>query len=63
MKLITKIDLCVGHARCQAVAPDLVVLDENGYNDQAERDVPPELEQQARRAAKACPEGVISIVE
>ena len=63
MKIKVDVESCVGHARCAAVAPDVFVLDDDGFNVTAEKEIPPELEEQARRGADACPEMVITIVE
>jgi ferredoxin len=52
---------CVGNARCAAVAPELFPLDDNGYIAVEEIDVPPGMEEQALRGARACPERIISI--
>jgi ferredoxin len=56
---------CMGHARCYAVAPDLLTEDEEGFV--AERgqvlSVSPELEDQAHDAVDACPEGAIAILK
>ena len=62
-KLILKTDTsrCVGHARCAAVAGEIIELDDNGMNVTAEREIAPEDEALARRAARACPEGVITV--
>jgi len=54
---------CVGNARCAAVAPELYPLDENGYIQVSEIDVPPGMEAQARRGAGACPERIIVVEE
>ena len=54
---------CVGHARCAALAPDIYVLDDDGYIAQEEIDVPPGKEDQARRGARACPERIITVIE
>jgi ferredoxin len=54
---------CQGHARCWAEAPDLFVLDDDGYSAVNDVEVPPELEDAARRGANACPERAIVIVE
>jgi ferredoxin len=54
---------CVGHARCAAVAPEVYVLDEDGYLDLPEKSVLPEIEGQARRGARACPERAINVIE
>jgi ferredoxin len=54
---------CVGNARCAAVAPGLFPLDENGYIQVDEIEVPPGMEEDARRGAAACPERIILIEE
>jgi ferredoxin len=55
--------MCVGNARCAAVAPDLFPLDDDGYISVEEIDVPAGMEDLARRGAKACPERIIVIEE
>ena len=52
---------CAGNARCAAVAPDLFPLDDNGYIEVTEIDVPPGMEELARRGASACPERILVI--
>jgi ferredoxin len=54
---------CVGHARCAAIAPDLFILDSEGYIAIDGFDVAEGQEALARRAAKACPERIISVVD
>ncbi len=54
---------CVGNARCWAVSETLFTLDDDGYISVEEIDVPPGMEDLARRGARACPERVITIVE
>jgi ferredoxin len=54
---------CVGNARCWAVSEVLFPLDEDGYIAVQEVEVPPGMEELARRGARACPERVIEIVE
>lgn len=54
---------CVGNARCAAVSELLFPLDDDGYIDVTEVDVPPDMETLARRGARACPERVITIIE
>jgi len=54
--------LCQGHARCNAVAPEVYPLDELGYtNLDGEIEVPDELAEAALRGARSCPEMVITI--
>lgn len=52
---------CVGNARCAAVSEQLFPLNEDGYIAVAEIEVPPGMEQLARRGARACPERIIVI--
>lgn len=54
---------CVGNARCAAVSEVLYVLDDDGYIAVSEVDVPPGMEDLARRGARACPEKIITIVD
>jgi len=61
MKIRTEIHKCVGHARCAAVAPDIFELNDDGFNEIAERDVDEALRTQALRGMRACPERIISI--
>ena len=63
MKIKVDVESCVGHARCAAMAPDVFVLDDDGFNVTPEKEIAPELEEQARRGADACPEMAITIVE
>jgi len=53
---------CVGHARCNAVAPTLYPLDDVGYIASEGFDVAKDMEALAQRGARACPERVIKIV-
>ena len=63
MKIVIDKANCVGHARCAAIAPELFLLDSEGYIAIEGFEVPKGQEALARRAAKACPERVISVVE
>lgn len=63
MKIVINREGCVGHARCQAVAPDLYPLDDVGYIETAGFDVPQGMETLARNGAKACPEKIIRTVD
>ena len=63
MKIVIDKGNCVGHARGAAIAADLILLDAEGYIAIEGFDVPEGQEALARRAAKACPERVISVVE
>jgi ferredoxin len=63
MKIVVDAQACTGHARCIAYGPEVFVLDDEGYNKTNIDDVPPELFEQARAGAEACPERAITIVE
>jgi ferredoxin len=63
MKVRIDKSACVGNARCWAVSGELFPLDDDGYIQVEEIDVPPGMEDLARRGARACPERVIEIVE
>lgn len=54
---------CVGNARCAAISEALFPLDDEGYILNAEVEVPPGMEDLARRGARACPERIIEIIE
>lgn len=55
-------NICEGHGQCNAVAPEIYDLDEDGYCLIRNPDVPPELETAATEGAFACPVQAISII-
>lgn len=61
MKIVVDRSKCVGHARCQALAPALVSLDDLGYIGADSIDVPAGQEALARRVVRACPEQVLRL--
>jgi ferredoxin len=63
MKIRINKAACVGNARCWAISHELFPLDDDGYIEVEEVDVPAGMEDLARRGARACPERVIEIVE
>jgi ferredoxin len=62
VKLTVDRSKCMGHAVCSMNAPDLMELDDLGYNVTGTIEVAPEQQGEARRAAGACPEGAIEVV-
>lgn len=54
-------ELCAGHARCWETASSLLDDDEDGRGvvRNPHSLVPPELEEQARKAASVCPERAV----
>jgi ferredoxin len=63
MKIAVNRVLCCGHARCNATAPTLFHLTDDGYIDTDGFDVKPGDEALARKGARACPERAIRVVD
>lgn len=65
MRISVDEDTCQGHGRCFALAPDVFSADEEGYCAQRGTtvDVPPEFEEDAHMAIRACPEIALTLVE
>ncbi|MCU1593327.1 MAG: ferredoxin [Frankiales bacterium] len=61
MQLHVDNDSCQGHARCNAVAPEVFELDDLGYVSTASGEIPVALEAQAKKGASACPERALKI--
>ena len=61
MKASVNADLCQGHARCWDICPEVFDLDDEGHSVVIQPDVPPELEDKAREAARNCPERAITV--
>lgn len=55
--------MCAGHAMCNAVAPELFPLDDEGYSILEPHVVAAGDVQRARDGVAACPEGALSIDE
>jgi ferredoxin len=57
-------DKCQGHARCNALAPELFDLDEFGNaHEKGDGTVPAGLEDKAYLARSNCPENAIEVTE
>lgn len=64
LKLRIDADKCMGHNRCKALAPDLIVLDRFGSAQPAgDGVVPPALDEKARLVKTNCPEFAVDITE
>jgi ferredoxin len=63
MKVRVDPDLCVGHGRCYALAPDVFGADDFGHAEVLAPEVDGELVDQARVGAENCPERAISLEE
>lgn len=64
MKLRISAELCMGHGRCYALAPEVYAPDDEGYNSARGKtiEVADERAHSAARGARGCPEGAIEIV-
>jgi ferredoxin len=60
MKIIVDRLKCSGHARCNAAAPDIFTLDENGYVNFDSKEVKEADGARALRGIRACPERALS---
>ncbi len=63
MKVLINRPGCVGHARCNSIAPALFPLDDNGYIASSGFCVQQGQERLAQRGARACPERVIELID
>ncbi len=64
MRVSVDADLCTGHGRCYALAPDLFAPDDYGHCEVLVADVVAAgLEGQARVGFENCPERAISLSE
>ena len=63
MKILANKQRCAGHARCAAVSDQLFELNGDGYIRFEEKQVPPGLEDLARRGVRACPERALKVQE
>jgi ferredoxin len=63
MRLVIDQELCTGHGRCYALAPDLFEPDDVGRGVVLADTVPEQYREQAHRAVAGCPEGAVALVE
>lgn len=63
MRIKIDAEKCQGNARCWTWAPKLFELNDEGYLDPGDVDVPPGEEENARRAVKSCPERALTLEE
>ena len=60
MRVEVDADRCAGHGACWATCPEVFDITDDGYAAVLLPDVPPELQERARRAVEQCPERAIS---
>jgi len=63
MKIKVFAEKCQGHARCWAQAPHLMHLNDEGYVDPGDIDVPAGDEKIAKHAVLSCPERALKLEE
>jgi ferredoxin len=61
MRISVDAQRCSGHARCNAAAPDIYELNDDGYSAIRQLDVPAGMEAAASAGAAVCPEQAITI--
>jgi ferredoxin len=54
---------CQGHARCNAIAPAIFVLDDQGYIGFEQKEIRPDQKNLAAEGVSACPEMALELVE
>ena len=55
--------LCIGTGACEATAPDLFEIGDDGISHVLKEQVPPELFAAAREAAENCPTRALTLTE
>ncbi|OLO25804.1 ferredoxin [Streptomyces sp. MNU77] len=63
MKIRVDGERCMGHAMCNAIAPEVYEVNDMGYNEMGEFEVAGGAEAAAVRGADSCPERVISVLD
>jgi len=63
MKLKVDKDICIGCGACQATAPDVFEINDEGLADVIVEEVPEELNEDAIDAKEGCPVDAIEEVE
>ncbi|MCW2622121.1 MAG: ferredoxin [Frankiales bacterium] len=62
MQLIVDNSKCQGHARCNAMAPEVFELDDDGYIATRSGEIPAGLEAKAKIGVDSCPEQALSLI-
>ncbi|KQY06930.1 hypothetical protein ASD37_12495 [Mycobacterium sp. Root135] len=63
MRMVIDLELCVGHGRCYAEAPDAIDADDEGRAVALLVDIPDSLRGAVHMAAECCPEQAIRVDE
>lgn len=63
MRIQVKPNVCQGHARCYALAPQIFQLDDSGYILPDDIEVPEGQEALALRGVRSCPEKALVVAD
>lgn len=63
MKIQVDATKCDAYGECVEAAPSLFTLDDFGYATAIAGEVPPDLQEAAAQAIKACPSQAIRVIE
>jgi ferredoxin len=55
-------NVCMGHAMCNALAPEVYEVDDTGFNRMGDFEVGADARPAAARGAQACPERAITLL-
>lgn len=61
MKIVVNFDNCESHAECMKVAPEVFEVRDDGFLYILDEEPGEALHDKVRAAARACPEGAISL--
>jgi ferredoxin len=61
MKLVVDFDKCASNARCMKAAPEVFEVREDGFLYILQEDPPEALRAKVEEAARACPNGAITV--
>ena len=61
MRVVLDADMCTGHGRCYALAPDIFDADDQGHCVIKVEDIPEDEQAAAQVAVANCPEVALSI--
>ena len=61
MEIKVDFDLCQGHAVCMGEAPEVFLVDDDGYLTILQPNPPEALRPQVEQAVKYCPTGAITL--
>ncbi|MFF2963981.1 ferredoxin [Streptomyces sp. NPDC057963] len=62
MRIKVDSERCMGHAMCNALAPEVYTVTDDGFNEMPEFEVAADRRAAALRGASACPERIIAVL-